>query len=135
MQDADAHFVRLGRGDLDVLDNQVLARAPAHGGLAGDGLSSGVGHRRGGESRRRISEEKLDRQAIVIVSAPRVLLVIDPGSLLIIHPTVSSSVTMTSVCDSACDRCGRVRLASDVAAGAGCGRAWGHLTGQQSTMQ
>ena len=83
----------------------------------------------------RISEEKLDRQAIVIVSAPRVLLVIDPGSLLIIHPTVSSSVTMTSVCDSACDRCGRVRLASDVAAGAACGRAWGHLTGQQSTMQ
>ena len=71
----------------------------------------------------RISEEKSDRQAIVIVSAPRVLLVIDPGSLLIIHPTVSSSVTMTSVCDSACDRCGRVRLASDVAAGAGCGRA------------
>jgi hypothetical protein len=39
--DLDSHFVSLGRGDLDVLDAQVLAGLPGHGGLAGDGLFGG----------------------------------------------------------------------------------------------
>ena len=36
--DLDAHLVGFGRGDLDLLDAEVLAGLPGHGGQAGDGL-------------------------------------------------------------------------------------------------
>ena len=44
MENADPDFVGLGREDLDLLDLERLAGAPADSGLAGDDLSSGVGH-------------------------------------------------------------------------------------------
>jgi hypothetical protein len=39
--DLDADLMCLRRSDLDVLDAEVLARFPSHGGLAGDGLAFG----------------------------------------------------------------------------------------------
>jgi hypothetical protein len=43
--DLDADLVGLGRGDLDVLDAEVLACFPGHSGLAGNGLANGIsGH-------------------------------------------------------------------------------------------
>lgn len=36
--DLDADLVRFWRGNLNVLNGQVLAGLPGHGGLAGDGL-------------------------------------------------------------------------------------------------
>lgn len=36
--DLDAHLVCLGRCDFDLLDAEVLAGLPGHGGQAGDGL-------------------------------------------------------------------------------------------------
>jgi hypothetical protein len=43
--DFDADLVGLGRGDLDVLDAEVLACFPGHSGLAGNGLANGIsGH-------------------------------------------------------------------------------------------
>lgn len=44
VEDADADFVRLGRGDLDLLDLEGFACGPADGSLASDDLSSGIGH-------------------------------------------------------------------------------------------
>ena len=43
-ENLDAHLVRTGRRDLDLLDFQRLARAPTDGGLARNGLSGGVRH-------------------------------------------------------------------------------------------
>lgn len=43
VKDVDADFVGAGRGDLDLLELEGLASAPADGGFAGDGLSDG-GH-------------------------------------------------------------------------------------------
>jgi hypothetical protein len=37
--DLDSHLVSLGRSHLNILDGEVLAGLPGHGGLAGDGLS------------------------------------------------------------------------------------------------
>lgn len=37
--DLDSDLVGLGRSNLDILDREVLAGLPGHGGLAGDGLS------------------------------------------------------------------------------------------------
>ena len=51
-EDVDADLVRARGRDLDLLDLERLACAPADGSLARNGLSSGVGHRRGSESRR-----------------------------------------------------------------------------------
>jgi hypothetical protein len=42
VQDVDSDFIGLRRGDLDLLDLEWLAGAPAYGGLAFDGLSCGV---------------------------------------------------------------------------------------------
>ena len=44
VEDLDADFVRAGRGDFDLLELERLASGPADGGLALDGLSSGVRH-------------------------------------------------------------------------------------------
>lgn len=41
----DADLVRLGRGNLDVLDAQVLSGLPGHGGLASDWLRGVEGQR------------------------------------------------------------------------------------------
>lgn len=38
VEDLDAHLVGLGRRHLDVLDAEILAGFPGHGGLASDGL-------------------------------------------------------------------------------------------------
>ena len=46
VQNLDAHFVRLRRRDLDVLELERLACTPADGGLALDDFSSSVGHGR-----------------------------------------------------------------------------------------
>ena len=52
-EDVDADFVGARGRDLDVLELEGLACAPADGGLAGDGLSNGVGHSGGqGEGER-----------------------------------------------------------------------------------
>ena len=44
VQNLDAHFVRLGRRDLDVLELERLACTPADGGLALDDFTNGVRH-------------------------------------------------------------------------------------------
>lgn len=36
--DLDSNLVRLGRGNLDILNGELFSRLPRHGGLAGDGL-------------------------------------------------------------------------------------------------
>ncbi len=43
-KDVDADLVCAGRGDLDLLDFERLASAPADGGLARNGLSGGFRH-------------------------------------------------------------------------------------------
>ena len=50
-EDMDADLVRARRRDLDLLDFERLAGAPADGGLARNGLSSGVRHGGRGEGR------------------------------------------------------------------------------------
>ena len=57
-EDLNADLVRARRGDLDLLDFEGLACAPADGGLALDGLSCGVRHGGREQERREFARER-----------------------------------------------------------------------------